>query len=147
MVRYLTEEQSASVLDLGLETKKNSSSREDIDHFTTEAVDAYVAVVVDALQSMNVPPLVGVVLYGSRARGDHTIESDADLAIVLKGREDGRALQILEELRKETYAIEAQFGFMVSPTVIWSDVLGFPALSSNPAFYRNILADGISWNY
>ena len=131
----------------GFETKSNSRTREDVDHLTTDAVDAYVSVAVDALQSMDVPVLEAVLLYGSRARGDHNVESDADLALVLKGNEVGRTLQILEDLSQETHEIEAKFGFMVSPTIVWTELLDSPALSTNPAFYHNLLTEGIAWNY
>lgn len=139
-------ERVARVRELGLETRPHSRTLEDVDTFTKEAVDAYVSVMLNALQSMDAPRLMGVLLYGSRARGDHRDESDADLALVLKGHEFGSALRILEDLDEKTYLVEAKYGFMVSPTIIWAALLDTPALSSNPAFYRNILAEGISWN-
>lgn len=143
----MADTQETLVQELGFEARAESRTREDVDDFTKEAVDAYVSVVVDAIRSMKLPPLVAVLLYGSRARGDHTVESDADLALVLQGYEFGRALGILQDLGQATYEIEAKFGFMVSPTIIWSDVFDSPASSSNPAFYRNILSEGIVWNF
>lgn len=136
-----------SAQDRNLERTSNSRTADDVDQSTREAVDAYVSVAVDALQSMDVPPLLAVVLYGSRARGDHTDESDADLALVLQGYEFGRALNILRDLDRANQDIEAKYGFMVSPTITWSDILESPELASNPAFYHNFLAEGIAWDF
>jgi predicted nucleotidyltransferase len=36
-----------------------------------------------ALERLYGPRLKGIYLFGSRARGDHTVESDADVAVVL----------------------------------------------------------------
>lgn len=124
-----------------------SRTAKDVDESTREAVDAYLSVAVDALQSMDVPPLVAVLLYGSRARGDHPDESDADFALVLQGYEFGRALSILRDLDRATHEIEAKYGFMVSPAIIWSETLDSPELASNPAFYQNFLAAGIAWDF
>ena len=143
----MTDVQGIPVQDLDMVERANLRTVEDVDQFTKDAVDAYVSVMRRALDTMDVPPLVAVLLYGSRARGDHTVESDADLALILKGGEVGRTLQILEDLREGTFPIEAEFGFMVSPTIIWSELLESPSLSSNPAFYRNVLAEGIAWIY
>ena len=118
MVLLVKEKQATPEREHDFETKSNSRTREDVDHLTKDAVDAYVSVAADALQSMDVPPLEAVLLYGSRARGDHNVESDADLALVLKGNEVGRTLQILEDLGQETHEIETKFEFMVSPTHI-----------------------------
>lgn len=115
-----------SAQDRSLERASNSRPADDVDQPTREAVDAYVSVAVDALQSMDVPPLIAVLVYGSRARGDHTEESDADRALVLQGYEFGRALEILRALGRVTHDIEAEFGFMVSPTIIWSETLNSP---------------------
>ena len=135
-----------SAQDRSLERISISRTAVDVDQSTREAVDAYVSVAIDALQSMDAPPLVGFVLNGSRARGDHTDENDADLALVLQGYEFGRALNILRDLCWVTYDIEAKYGFMVSPTIIWSEILDSPELASNPAFYHNFRDEGITWD-
>ncbi len=147
MVLNMADAQGIPVREGGFETKSNLRTREDVDLLTKEAVAAYVSVAVDALQSMDVPTLEAVLLYGSRARSDYTVESDADLALVLKGKEAGRALRILEDLGQKTHEIEANYGSMVSPTIIWSEALDSPALSSNPACYRYILNEGIAWDF
>lgn len=47
------------------------------------AVDQAVADFTRALQQMYGDRVKGIYLFGSRARGDHTPESDADVAVVL----------------------------------------------------------------
>lgn len=130
-----------------IEKKVTPRTVEDVDLYTREAVDAYVAALLEALQVVDAPPLEALLLYGSRARGDHTDESDADFAIVLKGRDVGRSRQILWNLGEQTYFAEADYDFLVSPRVFWSEVLSSPASSSNPRFYRNLLSDGIAWAF
>lgn len=130
-----------------IQTKVNPRTVEDIDKYTRKAVDAYVGALLDALQNVDAPPLETILLYGSRARGDHIDESDADLAIVLKGRDIRRSRQILWNLWEQTYLAEADYDFLVSPRVFWSEVLSSPACSSNPTFYRNLLSDGIAWTF
>ena len=147
MVHRMAKQQSTSLQELTHGAWGNSRTVDDVDPETAEAVSAYVGEMLRAMKTMDVPPLVAVLLYGSRARGDHTVESDADLALVLQGYEFGRALKIHRDLCRATYEIEARYEFMVSPKIIWSDVLDSPATSSNPAFYHNLLAEGIPWRY
>ncbi len=130
-----------------IQTKVTPRTVEDIDEYTRKAVDAYVGALLDALQDVDAPPLETILLYGSRARGDHTDESDADLAIVLKGRDIWRSRQILWNLGEQTCLAEADYDCLVSPRVFWSEVLSSPASSSNPTFYRNLLSDGIAWTF
>lgn len=142
----MAKQQNTSFQELNHAAWGNSRTVDHVDSHTIEAVNAYVSKVREALKTMDVPPLLEILLYGSRARGDHTVESDADLALVFEGREVSRSLEILEELSETTHQIEATFAFMVSPTIIWSELLDSPVLSSNPGFYRTILAEGIPWS-
>lgn len=117
----------------------------DIDQQTASAVDAYVRCAQHALRELAAPCLEKVVLFGSRARGTHTPDSDADVALVLRGRDVKRSRLILWDMGDLTYETEAEFSFVVSPIILWSDFLERPSLSRNPDFYRAVLQDGIEW--
>ena len=49
------------------------------------------------------------------------------------------------EVRDKTYRARAAFDFLVSPMVIWEKSLAHPDSTNNPAFYKNVLRDGVEW--
>ena len=113
-----------------------------MDERTVKAIDAFVS----ALPPACLPPAARVLLYGSRARGDFLPESDADLAVVLPGEPPKKMrMQFDFEMRDTTYGARAAFGFLVSPIIIWEESLAHPNSTDNPAFYKNVLRDGIEW--
>ena len=113
-----------------------------MDERTVKAIDAFVA----ALPPTCLPPAARVLLYGSRARGDFLPDSDADLAVVLPGEPPKKMRMKFDfEVRDQTYRARAAFDFLVSPMVIWEKSLAHPESTNNPAFYENVLRDGIEW--
>lgn len=75
-----------------------------------EALSGYAALVAEAYRDR----LVGIYLFGSRARGSARPESDADIAVVLKGF-SGSALD--EKMRLVDLAFDAltENGLMIQP--------------------------------
>jgi excisionase family DNA binding protein len=73
------------------------------------------------LQSFSV---AGIILYGSKARGDFDEESDMDILIILKNKVDDN---IREEIFSMSFKIEIKydviFGILVEPEDFWSSPL------------------------
>jgi uncharacterized protein len=78
-----------------------------------------------------------VILFGSRARGDHRPDSDLELAVVLKGR---RRDFIDTKLDMAGVAFDAMMatGMLVQPLPLWDDDLIHPERFVNPALIQNI---------
>ncbi len=85
---------------------------------------------------------VDALLYGSRARGDHKPDSDADIAVVLPGARGDR-YELAREFGGIEFDVLMQTGIMVQGFPVWEDELARPETFSNPALIRNILREGI----
>ncbi|PWR18488.1 nucleotidyltransferase domain-containing protein [Zavarzinia aquatilis] len=86
--------------------------------------------------------VVGALLYGSRARGDHQPDSDADLALLLRGRHQ-RLLTTAIALGDVAYDILLETGINISPLPVWLDDWEQPQNAHNPALLNAIARDGI----
>ena len=116
---------------------------EDLDEETQRGIGLFMA----ALQEVELPEISQILLYGSRARGDHDAWSDTDIAVVLAGSDpvgetfsesQNRLTEIGSKLVWETnYVVE------VTAFIVWQDELHNLEKQRNPPFYRNVLADGI----
>jgi resolvase-like protein/nucleotidyltransferase-like protein len=82
------------------------------------------------------------ILYGSRARGDHTPDSDANLAVVLKGKKGDR-YKISGDMAGIAFDVMMETGVLVSPLPLWHNELMEPETFNNPALIRNIQRDGL----
>ena len=58
------------------------SNRSAVGRATAQAMDEFI----DRLRHADLPPVQRVLLYGSRARGDHGDDSDIDTAVVFPRR-------------------------------------------------------------
>ena len=81
------------------------------------------------------------ILFGSRARGEHRPDSDADVALILHEHgNDGKTLMMLAGI---AYFVYLDTGIMVQPVPIaiedWLNPSGFP----RPGFLRNVAREGI----
>lgn len=82
------------------------------------------------------------ILYGSRARRDHRVDSDADLIVVLKGEKGDRSAAT-RDMASLAFDAMLETGVLVEPLPLWESELARPELFPNPALLRNIERDGL----
>ena len=90
-------------------------------------------------------PFSDAILYGSRARGDHNADSDADIAVVLKEGTPDKEVRTDAALDWAGIAFDVlmETGVMVQGFPVWPEELARPETFSNPALIDNILREGI----
>lgn len=83
-----------------------------------------------------------VILFGSRARGDHRPDSDLDLAVVLKGarRDFYDTKQLMADIAFDALM---ETGILVQAFPLWDGDLAHPERFINPAVIHSITAEGI----
>lgn len=108
-----------------------------LDKDTLAAVRRFQALIADKY------PADGVIVYGSRARGTHNQESDADVAVLLVG-EHQRFVKTKLAMADIAYEVLLETGIDISPLPIWRDEWEHPEGYSNPELLRNIARDGIA---
>jgi predicted nucleotidyltransferase len=86
--------------------------------------------------------MVGAILYGSRARGTHHPDSDADVAVLLRG-EHQRLLPATLAMADVAYDVLLETGVNITPLPICMDEWEHPETYSNPALLRNIAQEGV----
>src|ERR1700722_1512521 len=87
-------------------------------------------------------PLIEAILFGSRARGDHKPDSDADIAVILEG-EKGDRYKVSGDMAGVEFHVLMETGVMVQGLPLWEDELAHPESFSNPALIANILREGV----
>jgi predicted nucleotidyltransferase len=83
--------------------------------------------------------VLGAVLFGSRARADHRDDSDADLALLLRGDHGSRvdvALDLAFDVMLET-------GILIEAIPFWEDEWEHPEGFANPSLIENIRREGV----
>lgn len=80
-------------------------------------------------------------LYGSRARGDHTLDSDADVALIVPSGTD--AWQTLWAMSDLAYGVFVETGILIQPVPISSHDWIDPERFGRPSFLRNLRREGI----
>lgn len=111
-------------------------AREHIDDTTAKAVKRFLSLLADRYD------MAGAIVYGSRARGTHRPDSDADVAVLLRG-EHGRLLQTTLAMADLAYDVLLETGVNISPLPVWMDEWEHPETHSNPALLHNIAQDGV----
>lgn len=107
-----------------------------IDHDTEEAVRRFLALIADRYE------LAGAIVYGSRARGTHRPDSDADVAVLLRG-EHQRVLRTALAMADVAFDVLLETGVNISPLPVWLDEWEHPENYSNPALLHNIAKEGV----
>lgn len=108
-----------------------------VDPSTLQAVQAFMAGVLDHY------PAHQAILFGSRARGTAHDESDADVAVLLKG-EKGQFIKTKMALDDIAYEVLLSTGIRIQPLPVWEDEWAHPELYSNPRLLQNIAREGIA---
>lgn len=86
--------------------------------------------------------VAGAFLFGSRARGDNRPDSDADVAVLLRGHR-GRFLDTKLALADIAYDVLLETGVLIQPLPVWEDEWEHPERYTNPTLLRNIERDGV----
>lgn len=107
-----------------------------IDHDTEEAVRRFLALIAVRYD------MAGAIVYGSRARGTHRLDSDADVAVLLKG-EHQRVLPTTLAMADLAYDVLLETGVNIAPLPVWLDEWEHPESHSNPALLHNIATEGV----
>lgn len=107
-----------------------------VDQETEKAVRRFLALIAPRYD------LAGAIVYGSRARGTHRPDSDADVAVLLNG-EHQRFLTTKLAMADLAFDVLLDTGISISPLPVWLDEWEQPERYSNPALLRNIARDGV----
>ena len=107
-----------------------------IDPDTERAVRAFVVKVTSHYD------VVQVILFGSRARKRYRPDSDADVAVLLRGR-PGKFVATKLAMADLAYEVLLDTGIRIQPLPIWEDEWKHRAAYSNPRLLENIDRDGI----
>jgi predicted nucleotidyltransferase len=107
-----------------------------VDHETEQAVRRFLALIAPRYD------MAGAIIYGSRARGTHRPDSDADVAVLLNG-EHQRFLTTKLAMADVAFDVLLDTGINISPLPVWLDEWEQPEGYSNPALLRNIAQEGV----
>jgi predicted nucleotidyltransferase len=83
-----------------------------------------------------------VLLFGSRARGEFLPDSDADVAVLLRGA-PGKFLPTKLEMADIAYDVLLETGIRIQPLPIWEEEWQHPENYSNPRLLENIAREGV----
>ena len=86
--------------------------------------------------------VVDAILYGSRARGTHQPDSDADVAVLLRGR-PGEFVATKLAMADVAYDVLLDTGIRIQPLPVWEDEWTCPETYSNPSLLLNIRREGV----
>jgi len=106
-----------------------------IDPDTEEAVRRFLALIAVRYN------VAGAILYGSRARGTHHDESDADVAVLLKG--EPSHYKTVMDMAKSSFRVLLETRIPISPLPIWLDEWEHPENYPNPVLLYHIRHEGI----
>lgn len=107
-----------------------------IDRSTEEAVRRFLVLIAGRYD------MAGAIVYGSRARGTHRPDSDADVAILING-EHQRLLPTTLAMADVAYDVLLETGINISPLPVWLDQWEDPEHYSNPTLLHNIAREGV----
>jgi hypothetical protein len=82
------------------------------------------------------------ILFGSRARGSHGADSDADIAVVLTDPHGDRVAAALD-MAGIAFEVLLETGVLVEALPLWADELNRPERFSNPGLIQTIAHEGV----
>lgn len=85
------------------------------------------------------------ILFGSRARGTHDQDSDADLAIILHGSPQP-LLRTSLDMADIAFDVLLETGINITPIPVWLEEWEHPQTHSNPLLLANIARDGVRFH-
>ena len=83
-----------------------------------------------------------VILFGSRARQDHSQASDVDVAVLLRGKPGPRSDTTLA-IADIAFEVMLDTGILIEAIPFWETEWILPETFSNPALIANIKRDGV----
>lgn len=86
--------------------------------------------------------VTGAILFGSRARRNHRVDSDADVAVLLRGK-PGKFVPTKPAMADIAYEVLLGTGVRVQPLPIWEEEWQHPETYSNPRLLQNIEREGV----
>jgi predicted nucleotidyltransferase len=86
--------------------------------------------------------VAGAIMFGSRARGDHSPDSDLDLAVILNGG-PGDFIDVKLDMAGIAFDVLLETGVLVQAFPMWDGDLAHPERLANPALIDHIARDGI----
>ena len=86
--------------------------------------------------------VAGAIVYGSRACSSHRPDSDADVAVLLRG-EHHPFLATKLDMADVAFDVLLESGILISPLPVWLDEWQHPEGYPNPDLLRNIALDGV----
>ena len=104
------------------------------------ATEAAVTVFLERVAA--VLPVQGAILFGSRARGNFQSDSDADVAVLLRGS-GGQLMDARRILSGIAFDSMLETGILVEALPIWEEEWANPNEYCNPYLLRNIERDGV----
>jgi predicted nucleotidyltransferase len=110
----------------------SASHRPAIDAQTARAAGAFMRRIRERF------PVSEAYLFGSRARQTHAADSDADVAVVLKGKRANR-FAVVQDMAGVAFDVMLETGVNVQALPLWEEDLKTPGAYSNPALLENIL--------
>ena len=86
--------------------------------------------------------VAGIILFGSRARHNHRPDSDADVAVLMRGHR-GQFLDTVLSMADIAYDVLLETGVLIEALPVWEEEWEHPENYRNPALLRNIDREGI----
>lgn len=108
-----------------------------VDEETQRAVRHFLVRIADQYE------VAEAIVYGSRARGIFRQDSDADVAVLLRGAPQASLLHVKLAMADIAFDVLLETGILISPLPIWIDEWEHPESYSNPALLHNIAREGV----